>query len=198
MTKDILLFDLGGVIVPWVGIDELAILTNSTREDVNATLASSEIFHAYERGLCEDDVFLSDIVTLFNLKMPPQDFATIWNSWVWEPYEGIIDALISLRQRYVLATLTNNNALHWAHLNTLMDVEALFDFTFASHLIHAAKPDAESFEIPLKIMATDPTQVMFFDDTRANLEMAQHMGFESYHVDRAKGVMPVLKQLNLI
>lgn len=198
MTKDILLFDLGGVVVPWVGIDELATITNSTREGVNAKLSGSEVFHAYERGLCEDNVFLSDIVALFNLDIAPQDFAALWNSWVWAPYKGIIDALKALRQRYALATLTNNNALHWAHLNTLIDVEALFDFTFASHLIHAAKPDVESFEIPLNIMATDPSQVMFFDDTRANLEMARQMGFESYHVDRAKGVMPVLKQLTLI
>ena len=198
MKKNILLFDLGGVVVPWVGIDELAKLTQSTRDDVNDRLASSEVFHAYERGLCSDEAFLNDIVSLFNLDMKSSEFAALWKSWVWTPYPGVVEALKTLRQNYTLATLTNNNALHWARVNSLIDIDSLFDFVFASHLIHAAKPDEESFLIPLKAMETTAEKVIFFDDTLENLVTAERLGIESHHVDRNQGVMPNLRSLGLL
>lgn len=198
MKKEILLFDLGGVVVPWVGIDELAKLTDTSREAVNMRLAKSETFHAYERGLCETEVFLDDMVEAFHLNMSPDAFQRLWNSWVWAPYSGVVDALKTLRKDYILATLTNNNALHWAHLETLLNVEDVFDFVFASHLIQAAKPDEDSFTIPLKAMATSPDQVVFFDDTPPNLEMAARLGIEAYHVKRDDGVLPVLRSLGLL
>lgn len=198
MKKDTLLFDLGGVIVPWVGISELAKMTRTTRDDVNARLAGSEVFHAYERGLCSNEVFLDDILNLFDLNMTPSDFTLLWNSWVWAPYSGVIEALKTLRQTYVLATLTNNNALHWTRVNAFVDIDSLFDFVFASHLIHSAKPDEESFLIPLKAMETTAKNVIFFDDTRENLVTAERLGIESHHVDRNQGVMPNLRSLGLL
>lgn len=198
MNEQTLLFDLGGVIVPWVGIDELAKLTQTTREDVNAHLATSDVFHAYERGFCDNETFLKDIVRLFNLDMTPQDFAILWNSWVYEPYPKVVDALKTLRQNYTLACLSNNNALHWAHLKTLLDVESLFDFVFASHLIHEAKPDVESYHIPLNAMNTEPEDVIFFDDTMDNIDTAKQLGITCHHVNRDLGVMPILRSLGLL
>ena len=130
--------------------------------------------------------------------MKSSEFAALWKSWVWTPYPGVVEALKTLRQDYTLATLTNNNALHWARVNSLLEIDSLFDHVFASHLINAAKPDEESFLIPLKAMQTTADNVIFFDDTRANLVTAERLGIESYHVDRDKGVMPKLSSLGLL
>ena len=46
----ILLFDLGGVIVPWVGTDFLAKFNDISQNDVTARLSQSKVFHAFERG----------------------------------------------------------------------------------------------------------------------------------------------------
>ena len=87
---------------------------------------------------------------------------------------------------------------HWAHLNTLFSTHDTFDFPFASHHLQEAKPDRACYTKPLSIMGVDPTDVWFFDDTEVNVEAAREAGLKSFHVDRAVGVLPLLKTLGLI
>jgi len=66
-TPKILLFDLGGVIVPWVGTEALAAANHITREQVALRFDSSEILCAYERGCVSDAAFLAEFPRVFNL-----------------------------------------------------------------------------------------------------------------------------------
>lgn len=198
MKKDILLFDLGGVIVPWVGLDALAEKNNLSRDAVIDRFARSDIAHAYETGQCDDDTFLREMLSLFEMSLEPHEFAQLWNSWVHPPYPGILAALQVLKGSYTIACLSNTNALHWAHLNQMFRTEELFDFDFASHLIHAAKPDPQSYLIPLEQMQAEASEVTFFDDTLDNVEAARALGISSHLVDRSQGVLPLLKHLNYI
>lgn len=194
----VLLFDLGGVIVRWVGLDALAQITGLNRDDVSRRFATDPIFHAYERGHCEDDVFAEALIVEFNLDMAPSSAKELWNSWVQESYEGTKHVLKHLRKNYTLACLSNTNALHWEHLRTHIDTEKYFDHSFASHLIRAAKPDLESFHIPIKHMGVAPSDVWFFDDTIVNVEAAKSVGMKAYHVNRDVGVIPTLQELDLL
>jgi len=45
-----LLFDLGGVIVPWVGMEALAEFNHITRSKVSDRFDASDAFRAFERG----------------------------------------------------------------------------------------------------------------------------------------------------
>ena len=54
----VLLFDLGGVIVRWTGLDALAKMTGITREDVVEKFGHSSVFSDYEIGLCDDETFI--------------------------------------------------------------------------------------------------------------------------------------------
>ena len=74
----------------------------------------------------------------------------------------------------------------------------MFDRPYASHLLKAAKPDSIAWEMCLKDMKAQPHEVWFFDDTQVNIDAAQAMGIQSYHVDRNVGVIPTLKGLGLL
>ncbi len=198
MTKPVLLFDLGGVIVPWVGFDALAEDNNMTREAVIARLAKSDIFNAYEIGECDDLTFLKEMVSLFEMDIAPQAFADIWNSWVLPPFPNTLQTLKSLKDNYIVACLSNTNALHWQHLNGMLDLNAVFDFAFASQQIKTAKPHPRSYQIPIEDMGVDPADVIFFDDTLPNVEAARAEGITTHHVDRHVGVIPTLKTLGII
>lgn len=194
----VLLFDLGGVIVHWVGLDELANLTGLTREAVAGRLAASKIFNEYEIGRCSDDIFADELIARFELDVSRGQAKWLWNSWVQECYSHTKETLNALRPHYILACLSNTNALHWEHLKSHIDVKLYFDHSYASHLINSAKPDRQSYMIPLKDMDVSAEHVWFFDDTVENVQAAESVGLTSFHVDRNVGVVPKLKELDLI
>ena len=192
------MFDLGGVIVRWVGIDAIAQLTGLTREAVIKRFSASDIFSAYEIGQCNDDIFAQELIAQFELTVSLSDAKAMWNSWVQESYSGTKEALIKLRQDYTLACLSNTNALHWTHLPTHIKLDDYFDHSYASHLINAAKPNAESYLIPIQDMGVNPSDIWFFDDTLVNVEAAKSVGMMAYHVDQDVGVIPTLQSLGLL
>ena len=192
------MFDLGGVIVRWVGLDALAQLTSLPREAVINRFAASDIFSAYEIGHCSDDIFAQELLTQFELGVSLSEAKAMWNSWVQESYAGTKDMLTQLRENYTLACLSNTNALHWEHLPTHINVEDYFDHSYASHIIKAAKPSPQSYLIPIQDMGVSPCDIWFFDDTMVNIEAAESVGMRAFHVDRKHGVIPVLKGLGLL
>lgn len=191
-----LLFDLGGVIVPWVGMEALAAFNNITRAEVSDRFDASEVFRAFERGHAAQADFVAELPRMFDL--PDTDIAALWNSWVHTPYTGTLDALAELKTRFTTACLSNTNPLHWAHLNRMFSTSETFHYAFASHEIQEAKPDAASYLKPIQAMNCDIEDVWFFDDTEANIKGARAVGLTAFHVDREIGVLPLLKELDLI
>lgn len=198
MTKPVLLFDLGGVVVPWVGLEALAQRENTDREAIVEKFAQLDVFNAYEVGDCKNEVFLQALITKFDLNISIPEAATLWNSWVLPPYEGVIEAIERLKGKYIVACLSNTNDLHWRHVNSLFNTSEVFDFDFASHEIKAAKPDQRSYKIPLEKMGVEASRVTFFDDTLINVEAARKIGMSAHQVNRSVGVLPTLKCLGYL
>ncbi len=194
----VLLFDLGGVIVRWTGLEELSALTGLSRDEVLATFELSGIFKAYQIGQCDDATFITELISEFKLDKSPSEMTRLWQIWVGKTYPGVKEALTKLRQNHTIACLSNTNALHWAWLENHIATADYFDYSYASHPIKAAKPDFESYHIPIQDMAVSPSDIWFFDDTGANVEAAKSAGMQAFHVDRAHGVIPVLQALKLL
>ena len=191
-----LLFDLGGVIVPWVGMEALAAYNNITRAEVSDRFDASDVFREFEREQASEADFITELSRLFDL--PDTDIAALWNSWVHAPYPGTLEVLAELKTRFTTACLSNTNSLHWAHLNKMFSTDETFHYAFASHQILEAKPDAASYLKPVEIMGCQIEDIWFFDDTQANIDGARAVGLTSFQVDRAVGVLPLLKELGLI
>ena len=192
----ILLFDLGGVIVPWVGLEALADLNNLTRTEVAERFNASAVFNDFERGQASEAEFLREFQRVFSL--PDTDIAALWNSWVRPPYPGTLEALSDLKTHFTTACLSNTNSLHWGHLDTMFKLEDTFHYAFASHEIQEAKPDADSYLKPIKTMQCSVEDIWFFDDTLANIDGAIAVGLTAFHVDREVGVLPLLREIGLI
>jgi len=192
----ILLFDLGGVIVPWVGMEALAGYSRITREEVADRFAASEVSGAFERGMASEAEFMLELGRMFDL--PDTDTTALWNSWVLPPFPGTLTALADLKTRFTTACLSNTNAPHWAHLNTMFSTDDTFHYAFASHELHEAKPDAACYLKPIEMMGCAAEDVWFFDDTQANIDAARALGMTAHHVDRTVGVIPLLRELALL
>ena len=182
--------------MPWVGTKFLAKFNDISQDDVTARLSQSKVFHDFERGRASDTEFLAELPRLFNL--PDTDITALWNSWVHPPYTGALEILADLKTRFTTACLSNTNAIHWSHLNSMFNLEDTFDFAFASHEVQEAKPDADSYLKPIKTMQCSVEDIWFFDDTLANIDGAIAVGLTAFHVDREVGVLPLLREIGLI
>lgn len=197
-SPKVLLFDLGGVIVQWVGVEALMTLKNLSRDTVLARFKNNPAFGAYETGHCSDDAFSSAMIADFDLDMSVEAFKQLWQSWVKDVYGGIEHVLPALREKYTLACLSNTNNLHWVHLNSYFECHNFFHYSFASHEIHLAKPDPLVYHYVCSEMDVEPADVMFFDDTEANLITAEALGMQVFQVDPNEGVWPCLLQQGII
>ncbi len=191
----VLLFDLGGVIVPWVGMEALAVSNGISRAEVSDRFDNSDVFRAFERGHASHDEFTAELARLFDL--PDTDIPALWNSWVKPPFPGVMAALAELKTRFTIACLSNTNDLHWTHLNTMFSTSGTFHHAFASHQIREAKPDAASYRLPLERMGVAPADVWFFEDTTANVKAARSAEITTHQVNRSVGVLPTLRTLGL-
>ena len=197
-TPKLLLFDLGGVIVRWVGLDELAKTSGLSRGEVIERFTSSKILSDYEIGDCTDDAFIHEFRHEFELKGADDELKYLWNSWVKDAYANVAQALKTLKFNFKTACLSNTNALHWKRLEDLISTHELFHKSYASHLIKFAKPDTQAFEYVLDDMNLAAQDVWFFDDTLVNIDAAKANGIHAFHVDRNEGVLPVLNKLKLL
>ena len=173
-SPTVLLFDLGGVLVPWVGFEAIAKLTGLSGPQISDKFETSEILYAYQIGGCSDDEFCEEMLSVFNFDMNLSEFKSAWRAWVLDPYKGTLDALDKLRPKYTLACLSNTNALHWDDMTFLGN---RLDCPMASHILGQVKPDLKFYKTAHDILGVSAENIWFFDDTLANVDAAKIYGF---------------------
>lgn len=187
---DILLFDLGGVLVEFSGVRDLAVL-------LQGRLSESEIREQWSRyspseqfglGKLSREDFGNRFVKDWNLELPPEDFLREFRSWSKRLFPGAVELLTLLRPRFRLAALSNSNELHWDRNTNDLGVTGLFEVAISSHQVGLCKPDPEIYLTALNRLRASPDSVMFFDDVPANVAAASALGIRAFQVEGVEGV----------
>jgi putative hydrolase of the HAD superfamily len=191
---EVLLFDLGGVLVEYSGVRDLASLLpdHPSEQDVRARWGRCQPTEAYCLGHLTRQQFVERFVGDWGITLSPDAFLDEFRSWPRRLFPGTTELLASLRSRYRIAILSNSNELHWERVMDDLGVAALCDVAISSHHVHLAKPDPRIFVATLERLAVRPEAVMFFDDAIANVEAARALGMQARHVS---GVDEVRAQL---
>jgi len=185
----LLLFDLGGVLVEYSGLEDIKpFLEGGLREaasdaEIGRRFADSESLAAFQTGSLTPAEFGARFVSEWRLTIEPEAFLREFESWTRRLYPGARELLESLRPRYRLAALSNSNALHWRRNAAVLGVPALFEAAFSSHEIGVLKPDRAAFEHALAALDVAPATVAFFDDLAANVEAARALGIAAFRVE---------------
>lgn len=189
-TIDVLLFDLGGVLVEFSGVQDLAAL-------LRGKFSESEILDRWGRCPHSEQFGLGKLSRLdfavrfirdWNIDLSPEDFLLEFRSWSRRLFPGATELLASLRSRYRLAALSNSNELHWERNSYDLGVTGLFEVAISSHQIGRCKPDPEMYRIALHRLGVSAGAVMFFDDVPANVKAASALGIRAFQVDGVEGV----------
>jgi HAD superfamily hydrolase (TIGR01509 family) len=195
---DVLLFDLGGVLIDFAGFDELSRLMpgKPDRAEVRARWIGSESVQLFERGGITPLEFAHRVIGDLELAYSPDDFIAAFVGWARGPYPGARPLLGRLHSTHRLACLSNSNELHTPLHRRSM--EPLMDRYYFSDEIGQVKPDQEIFEHVIRDLGVPPRRIAFFDDTPVNVEAARGAGLKAYEVDGIDALVDRLRRLGLL
>jgi glucose-1-phosphatase len=191
----VILFDLGGVLVE---LPESPIYADwldpapSSGQKLSDWLTSPAA-KAFEKGEIRAAQFADEIVKEMKLPISPKEllaYFTFWPKGLFPGTKALIDRILP---RYCLAVFSNTNELHWPRLMTEMELEECFDYYFASFQIKMAKPDPAAFQYVVNAMSCKPSEILFLDDTRLNVDAARRIGMKA---ERVNGIGQVEKILS--
>jgi putative hydrolase of the HAD superfamily len=180
---DIVLFDLGGVLIDFGGVDKMKELAHIDDDELlwHRWLTCPWV-RRFECGECSEAAFAAGMVDEWDLDLTPEDFLDQFQSWLGGPLPGAEALLDEVRRTHPAGCLSNTNALHWEQNFVRWPILDAFDFRFLSFQLGIVKPDRALFERVAELLPVDADRVFFLDDNLVNVESAREVGFLAAHV----------------
>ena len=195
-----ILFDLGGVLINFVGLDEVQKLLPEAIDPVQLRTrwVGSPTVSAFERGDLSPMEFSSQFVSEWELELSAAQFLKDFASWITGPFAGTEKLLKDLNPDYTLACLSNTNEVHWDSLQGEFGLGELLHRHYASHIIGEIKPKPKAFEFACQDLELEPSEIIFFDDGEENIAGARQFGLTAYKVHGPQEIRKKLTDLELI
>jgi glucose-1-phosphatase len=201
MSKiDVLLFDLGGVLVEFSGVRDLAVLLKGKLSEAEISEQMSRYLPTEQFGLgkLSPRDFGERFVRDWSIDLSPEDFLREFQSWSKRLLPGAVELLTLLRPRFRLAALSNSNELHWERNTNELGLTGFFEVAISSHQVGLYKPDPQMYLTALDRLDVSPDRVMFFDDVPAYVTAASALGIRSFQVEGVEEVRSRLIQERLL
>jgi len=184
MRYELLLFDLGGVLVDFSGPREIGqfLRAPSTPDEILTRWVACPHTDAFERGSISSKEWAERFVKAWDVTLPPDEFLNAFRMMTRRVLPGALELLDQLRPKFRLAVLSNSNELHWDRNANELKVLDLFEFAISSHQVGLCKPDPAIFTLALERAQLPPESVMFFDDLPGNVAAAAALGIDARQV----------------
>ena len=197
-SYDVLLFDLGGVVIELGGMPIWQEWTAEPDErSVWERWLRSTAVRRFESGRARPEEFADEIVREFGLRVTPSEFLAHFEQWPRRPFPGAVALLEELRPRFRLGCLSNCNELHWPRFLGEMGLGTAFDHHFSSHELGLLKPDRDVFDHVVVELGCPPERILFLDDNAINVDAARSAGLHGERVQGPEGVRAVLRRLGI-
>jgi putative hydrolase of the HAD superfamily len=199
-TIEVLLFDLGGVLVEFSGVQDVVPLLREKLSEAEIRERWRHCPHTwqYGNGKLSRQEFGEHFVRAWGLNVSPEVFLGEFRNWSKRLLPGAAELLAVLQSRFRLAALSNSNELHWERNTHDLGLTGYFEVAISSHQIGIHKPDAATYLSALERLGVPPQAVMFFDDTPINVEAAKALGIHAFQVEGVEGVQARLIQEGLL
>lgn len=113
------------------------------------------------------------------------------------PYENLKE-LERLRKHYRLGLASNTNPFVMEYMDSPAispdgkGISSYFDALYCSYLLHLYKPSEEYFQEILRRENLRPEEILFIDDSEANINGAKALGINTLHVPSNENWIPML------
>jgi len=196
---DCILFDLGGVLVEFVGVPRILAWMGGRvdRDEMIRMWLYSQAVRGFETGRTSAREFAETIIEEFRFSVDAERFLEEFTYFPRGLYPGVAVLLQDLTKRYTLASLSNTNELHWDRLCREERFEELIQRNFPSHRTGFIKPDPEAFQHVLTELGCRPGRVLFFDDNPINVEAASAVDMQAVQVDGFDDLKQKLREMGI-
>lgn len=197
---ELLLFDLGGVLVDFSGVRDIGRLLPSPTSSAEILDKWGRCPHSEAFGLGRLSVedFAERFVRGWGITLEPNRFIQEYRGWSRCLFPGARELLSSLRPRFRLAALSNSDELHWDRNSKEIGVTDLFEMAISSHQVGLRKPDPAIFKLAMERLCVSPDAILFFDDSKANVAAASALGIRAFQVEGVEGVRECLTEQGLL
>lgn len=180
---DMVLFDLGGVLLELQGVPSMRELSGiSSDEELWSRWLSCPWVRRFESGACSDEDFARGVVDGWGLSISPAAFLDEFRTWPSGPLPGAEDLLAEVAAQVPVGCFSNTNKLHWHEHLVEWPLVRLFETRFLSFEIGALKPDRRAFDHVAGKVGPLPDRVLFLDDNVVNVDGAIAAGFPAIRV----------------
>lgn len=181
-TKNpVILFDVGGVLADLGSPTALMDLPYSDEHFWQAWLTSPNV-RSYETGRMPGQQALPAISRDLGIS-DRGDFEQIFRQWHLRLFPDVERLISKLPDGIELALLSNINPIHWQQLSSSTQIFDRFTHLFLSYELGIYKPEAAAFEYVIDVLDRDPAEILFVDDTEANVVAARRHGIDAHQVN---------------
>jgi HAD superfamily hydrolase (TIGR01509 family) len=193
---DVVLFDLGGVLVDFGGVEPMKQLTGiPDDEEIWRRWLSCEAVRVYERGASTVEEFAVGVVADFDLPITPDEFVTSFRGWIGGPLPGARELIAETARAASVGCLSNTNPLHYDEHFRHWDETAGLEHRLFSYELGAVKPDRAIYDRAVARLGVPAGRVVFLDDNRINVDGGLAAGLvarQTRGVDEARAALVAL------
>jgi HAD superfamily hydrolase (TIGR01509 family) len=196
---DVVLFDLGGVLVRLGGVEAMQHLAGiESEEELWHRWLTCRWVRRFERGLCSSGDFANGVVDDWGLTVTPEEFIEQFGAWPEGLFDGAEQLVQTTSARARVGCVSNTNALHWSEVASMGRLMDLFEVTFLSHELGLVKPDRELFDHVSEALGVPAHRIIFLDDNAVNVAQATSAGFTAVQVRGVDEAASALVTLGLL
>jgi len=197
-----IVFDFGGILVDLY--PELSF--NGLREIFDIEISEplpekiQNILDDYEVGSFGEASFMHRLQQLKDDIPSERILLDAWNAMLLGLPKSRLDWILDLRKKYIVSLLSNTNHTHIEWVRSLLrrrdgikEFEQIyFDHVFYSHKINMRKPNLDIYEYVLNELDISSDEMLFIDDSPANIEGALAAGWQAVRHDPRLEIMEEL------
>ncbi|NWG06153.1 MAG: HAD family phosphatase [Chloroflexi bacterium] len=122
-----------------------------------------------------------------------------WKDSISEAHWGTVEIMKRLKQAgYPLYGLSNWSAETFPHIREQYDFFDLFDDMVISGKVGHVKPQPEIFHILLEKIGRPAQECLFIDDSPANIQQAQNIGFATIRFESSEQLAKALQDMKIL
>ena len=194
-----MLFDLGGVLLRLRPDDAVAAFARAGAPTFGVIWehdTPQKSLLRLEVGAIDAATFRREVNAAMGTTLSADAFDVAFNAMLGPIAPAAFALLAALRKRYRVFLLSNNNVLHLAVIESVYpQLRGCFEAALFSQEIAAHKPAAEAFEKALVAIGAPADEILFIDDSQANIDAAAALGLQTHVLVRNADVTEALAHL---
>ena len=199
MTYQLVLFDLGGVVVEVESdrlVHQVSQLIGRPFEEVQQVVYHTDLLLPFELGRITATAYYEGLKKRLKLRWTYEQFVRAWNG-IFTEHTDVTTLMQQLRKRHRLMALTNTNILHLDHIKASFPSLSVLEDWVASCDVGLRKPDPQFYRLALERAGVRPSEAVYVDDRPEMVEAGRAVGLTAVRFESGRQLNEDLQAIGL-